>query len=440
MRRYRKIIVPLLLCALVGCGGSWSSGDRVLVAKFLYDSDLVPPQRYDVVVFKFPERPIEKGTPKNYIKRLLGLPGELFVIFFGRLFSYTPEKVPYDYKQQIPPNDLWMASHGNLLDWSSDESVSEQTIQEMLDRPEAQRDELEKRTLERNLRKKAARELVLKAWEDGKLTILRKPLDTMMSLRRIVYDNDKQPRDLKGVLPARWQPWPMDKNNQPSQWVADESNGFKIEPNDNREQWLRYQHILRPSDWPKQPLLPVQQGAFHRQAEIDMIKSRKHDPQLITDFMGYNTYETPQGRSSYHNWVGDLMLECKLTVKEAKGECWLELSKGVDRFQARINLESGVCKLFRLSVKKNQEATLEEKEMSTTKTRINAPGTYQLRFANIDERLTLWVDSDLPFNDGHNYDGPKTRGPDPRDKDTNNDLQPASIASKGAKIQVHQLK
>ena len=33
------------------------------------------PERYDVVVFKYPRAPIEKNTPKNYIKRLLGLAG-----------------------------------------------------------------------------------------------------------------------------------------------------------------------------------------------------------------------------------------------------------------------------------------------------------------------------------------------------------------------------
>src|ERR1700736_4651775 len=88
MKRRRWLLYLLLF--LVPLSGCDNSGDRVLVAKFLYDSNLSPPRRYDVVVFKFPERPIENGTPKNYIKRLLGLPGELIAIFFGRLYRYAP--------------------------------------------------------------------------------------------------------------------------------------------------------------------------------------------------------------------------------------------------------------------------------------------------------------------------------------------------------------
>ena len=88
MKYYRRLLILTALCAvLIGCtGGDISSGDRVLVAKCTYDTHLLDPQRYDVVVFKFPERPVEKHTPKNYIKRLLGLPGEIIGIFFGRLY------------------------------------------------------------------------------------------------------------------------------------------------------------------------------------------------------------------------------------------------------------------------------------------------------------------------------------------------------------------
>ncbi len=55
------------------------NGDRILVNKYIYAfSD---PKRWDVVVFKFP------GDAKvNYIKRLVGLPGETLRIFQGDIF------------------------------------------------------------------------------------------------------------------------------------------------------------------------------------------------------------------------------------------------------------------------------------------------------------------------------------------------------------------
>lgn len=55
------------------------NGDRLLVGKFIYDFD--PPKRWDVVVFKFPE-----DAKINYIKRLVGLPGESLQVRFGDIY------------------------------------------------------------------------------------------------------------------------------------------------------------------------------------------------------------------------------------------------------------------------------------------------------------------------------------------------------------------
>ena len=61
--------------------------------------------------------------------------------------------------------------------------------------------------------------------------------------------------------------------------------------------WLRYHHYLRPpADKPQTP-----------------VRS------LITDFMGYNFYETQNPTFKHgpgENWVGDLMLECEVTVDD----------------------------------------------------------------------------------------------------------------------------
>src|SRR5437588_7378896 len=95
----KKLILPLLLFAglftLVGCGNDPNTcytGDRVLVAKFLYDTHLSDLDPFDVVVFKFPEEPVGKDrTPKNYIKRLIGLPRQTIGVYYGDLYVAAEE-------------------------------------------------------------------------------------------------------------------------------------------------------------------------------------------------------------------------------------------------------------------------------------------------------------------------------------------------------------
>ena len=55
------------------------SGDRILVDKFSYD--FADPDRWDVVVFRYPE-----DAKTNYIKRLVGLPGETVSIAGGDIW------------------------------------------------------------------------------------------------------------------------------------------------------------------------------------------------------------------------------------------------------------------------------------------------------------------------------------------------------------------
>ncbi len=68
------------------------SGDRILVLKYLYA--VFEPRRHDVVVFKNPAEPppppkgarFEPRPTDNYIKRLIGLPGEHIALIDGDVF------------------------------------------------------------------------------------------------------------------------------------------------------------------------------------------------------------------------------------------------------------------------------------------------------------------------------------------------------------------
>ncbi|MEM1062873.1 MAG: signal peptidase I, partial [Planctomycetota bacterium] len=59
-------------------------GDRIVAAKFPYD--LADPGRWEVLVFKFPDDPAT-----NYIKRLVGLPGETIEVRQGDLYRLESE-------------------------------------------------------------------------------------------------------------------------------------------------------------------------------------------------------------------------------------------------------------------------------------------------------------------------------------------------------------
>jgi signal peptidase I len=63
-------------------------GDRILVMMLPYDLPFLPgsgpPERWDVVVFRYPEEP-----EVSYIKRLVGLPGETIRIHHGDVFVKT---------------------------------------------------------------------------------------------------------------------------------------------------------------------------------------------------------------------------------------------------------------------------------------------------------------------------------------------------------------
>ena len=396
----KTLCLAMVLLALAGCNSPYNSGDRVLVFKPAYDAGIGSPRRFEVVVFKYPPKPVENGIPKNYIKRLLGLPGELLAIFFGQIFHYIPNADEPLYKEEDKkedPNLLW---RGKFMHVNSPKYMS------IFETP-------------------------------GKFTIVRKPPDVMLAMRRIVNDNDFQPSDFgtnfrlsdgsTRFISKSWVP------SVTSGWVPDEAKGFvhsgaKADAVD----WISYQNVYRPLVGPDgRPVLDPGLAA---------------KPELINDFMDYNFPIKQWGGEQIPqtNWVGDLMLECQLKNAKSEGEFRMELSRGIFRYQARFDLSNGECSLLKIS-----KDGKEEKLKSAT-TRVKGPGEHSLRLANFDARLTLWVDDDLPFGDGVEYPPPEIlakgevideaalaerRGP--YDK---NDLKPASFGSRGADVKIHHLR
>jgi len=302
-----------------GIHPSCDSGDRVLVAKYLYDSGARAPERFDVIVFKFPGKPSADYQSVNYIKRLIGKPGETIGIYYGDLYEGTGE-----HEGESPRS--------------------------LIDR--------------------------------GGLRIIRKPPVQVLSMRRTVYDNDHPAEDLaRAGFPPRWAPESGAQAARPAEnasdflqqrrraaekpaWVADDPHGFQHPARQGDLAWLRYRHLIVE----RSKARPVVPGDVK--------------PQLITDFLGYNSGQTEEVPSANPppNWVGDLMLECTATIAPVQdqataGEFVLELSKGIDRFQARWNLSSGECALFRLTEGKEQP-------LGSAATALRSGSTHRVRFAS----------------------------------------------------------
>ncbi len=323
----------------------WHGGDRFLAGKGLLGAGMFPPRRFDFVVFDFPGEPGQPApaNPPRYVKRLLGLPGEMIAIHRGKLFVLPPD--------EVPPRSGPVGDGTGVQD-----------------------------------------EEARKLYDQGKFRILRKPPAQVLALRRLVYDSAHPARDLSGDKYRRWVP--ADREG----WT-EEAGGFRSRG--RGRVWLHYRHVLRGSEG---------------------------KPQLITDFMGYNTW-----RSEVHkeppeeNWASDLILECEAEVNGAS--LWLELSRGPDRFQARFDLEAQTCALVRLARGKEPEVLKE--------TSVSLPfGTVRLRFANVDERLMLWGNDRLLLGDGVEYDGPRKLAPV---KENDRD-RPASVTAGRGEAKIKRLR
>src|SRR5262249_34362911 len=138
-------------------------------------------------------------TPMNYIKRLIGLPGETIAISQGQLYVYDkPRDVP-------KPEAYWARSKLDQYPWPDDGDPVNKEAQEL--------------------------------WKKGEFRIVRKTPDVILAMSRIVYDNDFQPEDAS-KFPVRWAGEGWAGN-------ADRPKVFTCPSDSAPEKWLRYHNFVR---------------------------------------------------------------------------------------------------------------------------------------------------------------------------------------------------
>jgi signal peptidase I len=350
-----------------------NSGDRVLVAKYEYH--IRPPKRFDVPVFRFPEYPYSKSelSAMNYIKRLVGLPGETIAIYKGDLYRTTA--LTYSGRSaHVDPKDLWR------IRWPEPLTPDEPGHRT--------RDGMAWYSPSRDYTFTNDPEAVA-LFESGGFEPIRKDPDEIMAVRRLVFDFDKQPSSLSGVNRTRWH-----AQAGASDGWADAAGGFKHDG--QASGWLVYHHVE-----------PYWESAG----------PQIHQPSEITDHLAYNT-----DRSTPY-WVPDLVVDCRAEFTSATDKVTLELNKGGDRFQAVF--DAGVCRLYRIALSDPTTPVL----LAEQPTKIGA-GRYDLRFANVDSRLTVWVDDrPIKFGPAADYPPPSRTAFDATTYDKN---EPARIGATGA--------
>jgi signal peptidase I len=248
----------------------------------------------------------------------------------------------------------------------------------------------------------------------------RKPLRHQLAMQMSVYEDRHRPRALSNR--TEWQRW---RSGKPGGWTQIDPNSSKYKAAAaDAETWveLRYNHLVPdPEQW--EAILN------------DFPLPREPRATLITDFYSYNTnlgeeasnlVERPHDtRSAWlqPHWVGDLTLSAGVEVASARGELSFELIKGGLPHRCIIDLQTGVTRFLR------GEQTLAEHDSP-----LKGLGHYQVEFANVDDRLTLWVNGRSIFESGVEFES-GDEAPIP----TAADLAPAAIAIRGGSATVSDL-
>lgn len=385
------------------------SGDRILVSKFAYT--LSDPERWDVIVFKFP------GNPKqNYIKRLVGLPEETLTIRHGDVYVRpTGDDQARSRILRKPPEKLLAMRH---LVYDTDYQAPSLVATNYPAR-----------------------------WQPWRPGAEAPPSDSWQVERSV--------EGLRAVLPEtdpsvdHWlryfHRWPG-----PQEWARAEAGDSLADANP-------YASRLITDFYAYDSAISVDADDIYRVKPSQFAGSRlsrllgsgygggvfapTYRPGGdLSQFRRLSIGSNNTGRDGVH-WVGDLMVEADVETSPESRQLTLELVEAGIRYTCRFDLRDGSAVL---GIAGDEAWPFEDGSLAPVATTDVRAGTrHRIRLSNCDDQILLWVDGSIvSFDSPTTYDARTFPGADrPRLSAAHPlDAAPVGLAVQGGPATVHQLR
>jgi signal peptidase I len=280
--------------------------------------------------------------------------------------------------------------------------------------------------------------------------IARKPDNRLLSMLQLVHDTNHRPAVFDEIRwPHRWQPWSRDRKAKAGWDMLDGSRGYQNSGASRSDSYLRYNHIVAPEIWSEIQLLEDfrsagQQEQLEKQlANLRQVAQDYSVGELVADYYAYNDRLTDWNKSHKEgiHWVGDLAGEYEVEVQGNTGTLLLDLVEGGVHYQCQVDVANGKATL-RIDHGRGVFTAADgsqQKELSG-ETDLVGPGSYDLRFSNVDNEIRLWVDNDrIDFHVPATYLADELRTPHWTAEDPL-DAAPLGIGSRQLAMTVHRLR
>jgi signal peptidase I len=403
------------------------NGDRILVSKFTYA--LSDPERWDVIVFKYP------GNPKqNYIKRLVGLPNETLTLRHGDVYARPTGTQERDVILRKTPSKL-LAMRQLVHDTDHQSQV-------LIDANYPSR------------------------WQPWAENTTAPPTDSW----KIQRSSDEFVASIESADPNRFQwmryfhRWPSDDD-----WKVAQEGGSLADVNPYSSRAITdfysydsYVHVpasyiydSRPSARSGSRLERLLNGGFSKGVFSRRYESGGDPEQFdgVSEWGGQDGGRQGAGRDGMH-LVGDLIFETDVETSSDASELMLELVEAGVKYRCRIDLNSGQATLSIVDIETRsfdnaggEQPTAQQPtaQQPTAQCGVLAGSRHHLRFSNCDDQLLLWVDGDVvAFDRPTTFDSRQFRQDDenyPQYLDSHPlDAAPAAIAIRGGSGTIRNLR